>query len=453
MHSPFDTPTRREWLRVGGLGAFGLTLPALLDARAAQAKPPKAKSVIMLFLLGAPPQHESWDPKPDAPAEIRGEFKPIATRTPGLQICELMPKTAKLTEKIAVLRAVQTRDNAHSSSGFTMSTGVNHAPQSVENVKPGAPNDWPSIGAIVRRFRAGEGGFPSAVTLPHQAANTGNIQWPGQDAGFLGRAYDPWLLTGDPNEAKFTIEGLSLPDNIPANRLEHRHGLLTSLEKRFARYEATASETPHAARTRQAFDLMSSPAATGAFDLSREEPKLRDRYGRTRFGQSCLLARRLVEAGVPFVRVNWTPVPKALNMGTWDTHDKNAQGVREISPILDSAYSALLEDLGDRGMLDDTLVIWMGEFGRTPKINPAAGRDHWGSVFSMALAGGGAKGGAVYGASDSQGAFPKDGLVRPSDVTATIFHTLGIPLGSEITNTLGQPLPITRGEPVKAVLA
>lgn len=452
MPSHFDTPTRREWLRVGGLGAFGLTLPGLLEARAAPTKPPKAKSVIMLFLLGAPPQHESWDPKPDAPAEIRGDFKPIATRTPGLMICETMPKTAKLTEKIAVLRAMQTRDNAHSSSGYTMSTGIDHVPQSVENVKPAAPNDWPSMGAIVRRFRAGVNGFPASATLPHGAANTGNIPWPGQDAGFLGRAHDPWLLNGDPNEPKFRIEGLSLPDNIPADRLEHRQGLLTTLERRFARYEASAAETPHAARSRQAFDLVSSPAATGAFDLSREEPRLRDRYGRTRFGQSCLLARRLVEAGVPFVRVNWSPVPKAVNMGTWDTHDKNTQAMKDIMPILDAAYSTLLEDLADRGMLDDTLVLWQAEFGRTPKINPAAGRDHWGQVFSVALAGGGVKGGRVHGASDAHGAFPKDGLVRPQDLTATIYHTLGIPLGSEITNTLGQPLPITRGEVVKSVL-
>ncbi len=452
MPSPFDTPTRREWLRVGGLGAFGLTLPGLLEARAAQTKPPKAKSVIMLFLLGAPPQHESWDPKPNAPAEIRGDFKPIATRTPGLMICETMPKTAKLTEKIAVLRAVQTRDNAHSSSGYTMSTGIDHAPQSVENVRPAAPNDWPAVGAIVRRFHAGVGGFPAAVTLPHGAANTGNIPWPGQDAGFLGRAYDPWLLNGDPNGAKFQIEGLSLPDDIPADRLDHRRGLLTSLEKRFAQYEASASGAPHAARGRQAFDLVSSPAATGAFDLSREDPRLRDRYGRTRFGQSCLLARRLVDAGVPFVRVNWSPVPKAVNSGTWDTHDKNTQTMKDIMPILDAAYSTLLEDLADRGMLDDTLVLWQGEFGRTPKINAAAGRDHWGQVFSMALAGGDVKGGRVHGASDAQGAFPKDGLVRPPDVTATIYHTLGIPLDSEIRNTLGQPLPITRGEVVKAVL-
>jgi uncharacterized protein (DUF1501 family) len=441
--------TRRSWLTVGGLGAFGLTLPRLLTANEA-AKPKRPKSVILLFLLGAPPQQETWDPKPDSLPEYRGDLKPMPTTTPGLWVGETMTQTAKRTDRIAVLRAVQTGDHAHSSSGYTMTTGLPHAPTSVENVKPGAPNDHPSMGAVVRRFIPDRGGMPSAITLPEQAANDGNITWPGQDAGFLGRAFDPWLLNGDPSGAAFDVEGLSLAKEVSTERFTQRQTLRDRMDARFARLESAASV--HSARVQQAADLIGSPAAKAAFDLTREDPKLRDRYGRTRFGQSCLLARRLVEAGVRLVRVNWTRVPNAPNNGHWDTHTANTAGVKALMPILDAAYSALLDDLADRGLLDDTLVIWMGEFGRTPRFNPAGGRDHWGNVFSVALAGGGVRGGTVYGASDKIAAFPKDGRVRPQDLTATVYHTLGIPLDAEIHDTLGRPLPVSRGEVVKHIL-
>jgi uncharacterized protein (DUF1501 family) len=440
--------SRRQWLTVGGLSAFGLTLPKLLSAN--EAKPKRAKSVILLFLLGAPPQQETWDPKPDSLAEYRGDMKAMPSATPGLWVGETMTQTAKQTNRIAVLRAVETRDHAHSSSGYFMTTGVPHAPTNVENVKPGAPNDYPSTGAVVRRFLPDVGGMPSAVTLPEQAANDGNITWPGQDAGFLGRASDPWLLSGDPSAAAFDIEGLRLTADVPFDRFERRRTLREQMDTRFARLETAASV--HSARVQQAADLISSPAAKAAFDLTREDPKLRDRYGRTRFGQSCLLARRLIESGVRLVRVNWTRVPNAPNNGHWDTHTRNTDGVKALMPILDAAYSTLLDDLADRGMLDDTLVIWTGEFGRTPKFNAAGGRDHWGNVFSVALAGGGVKGGVVYGSSDANAAYPKEGRVRPQDLTATIYHTLGIPIDSEMTDTLGRPLPITRGEVVNAVL-
>ncbi len=441
--------TRRDWLTVGGLGAFGLTLPRLLTANES-AKPKRAKSVILLFLLGAPPQQETWDPKPDSLPEYRGDLKPMPSATPGLWVGETMTHTAKRTDRIAVLRAVQTGDHAHSSSGYAMTTGVPHAPTSVENVKPGAPNDYPSMGAVVRRFIPDRHGMPSAVTLPEQAANDGNITWPGQDAGFLGRAFDPWLLNGDPSAAGFDIEGLRLATEVSAERFTQRQTLRERMDARFARLESAASV--HSARVQQAADLIGSPAAKAAFDLTREDPKLRDRYGRTRFGQSCLLARRLVEAGVRLVRVNWSRVPNAPNNGHWDTHTRNTDGVKALMPVLDAAYSALLDDLADRGLLDDTLVIWMGEFGRTPKFNPAGGRDHWGNVFSVALAGGGVKGGVVYGASDKIAAFPKDGRVRPQDLTATVYHTLGLPPDAEMHDTLGRPLPVTRGEVVKAIL-
>ncbi len=444
-----DGMTRREWLRIGRLGLTGLSLPGLLHAKPQAAK---YKSCIVLFFLGGPPQHETWDPKPDAPAEIRGDLKPIASATPGLHVGELMPKTARLTEKIAVLRAVCTNDSAHSSSGYYMTTGHPHAPVGVENAKPGAPNDWPSLGAMVRRLHRGKSGLPSAITLPEQSANDGNLTWPGQDAGFLGRGSDPWLLNCDPNADHFEIPGLNLPSDIPAMRFDGRRALLDQVNGHLDAVHRSGNLAGFNQQTQQAVDLLSSPNARRAFDINKEPPAVRDRYGRNPFGQSALLARRLVEAGVPLLRVNWVRVKGALNNGHWDTHGKNTAAMKQLMPLMDQTYSALLEDLGDRGLLDDTLVVWTGEFGRTPKLNAGGGRDHWGNVFSVALAGGGVRGGIVHGASDQIGGYPRDGRVLPEDLTATIFHCLGISHHSEIHDTLGRPLAITRGQPIQQVL-
>jgi hypothetical protein len=439
-----DGLDRREWLRLGAAG--GLTLPALLDARRARASESKGRACIQLFLLGAPPQQETWDPKPDSPPEARGDLRPIQSAVPGLFVGETMPETAKRAGKIAVLRAVSTMDNAHSSSGYYMTTGVPHAPMQVENAKPGAPNDWPSLGAMVRKVWPRPTPLPAAITLPEQSANDGNLTWPGQDAGFLGRAADPWLIHGDPSAPNYQIAGLTPPADLPPVRLTQRHALREQMDRHLAGLDE------HTGRSRQALDLIASPAARKAFDLEAEPATVRDRYGRTRFGQSCLLARRLVEAGVPLVRVNWTRVAGAPNNGHWDTHQKNTEGVKALMPILDRAYSALLDDLSDRGLLDSTLVLWTGEFGRTPKINGAGGRDHWGPVFSVALAGGGVRGGVVYGSSDRLAAYPKDGRVRPQDLTATVFHCLGIPPETEMTDALGRPLPVSRGDVIRQVL-
>jgi hypothetical protein len=435
-------PTRREALTVGSLGLAGLTLPKLLAAREAEPRARK-KSVILLFLLGAPPQQETWDPKPDSPPEARGDLGVIRTATPGLLLGETMVQTSRLTEKIAILRACQTNDNAHSASGYFMTTGVPHAPMQVENAKPGAPNDWPSMGAIVRKVLQPGCKLPAAVTLPEQSANDNNLTWPGQDAGFLGRAADPWLINCEPEKGKFDIPGLALPSDVTRDRFDDRRRLLDAFASR------SLIPDPH---TERAFAMISSPAARKAFDIDSEGVKTRDRYGRLRFGQSCLLARRLVEADVPLIRVNWTRVPNMPNNGHWDTHTKNTEALRKMMPILDTAYTALLEDLSDRGLLDDTLVVWCAEFGRTPKINGAGGRDHWGPCFSVALAGGGVRGGAVYGSSDKLAAYPKDGRVTPQDLHATIYHCLGIPRDTEIHDGLGRPLAICRGEPVRAIL-
>jgi hypothetical protein len=455
-----DSLTRREWLRVGSLGLFGLSLPALLEARRAHASSPaadrafgKAKACIILFLFGGPPQHETWDPKPDAPPEIRGDLRPIASSLPGLWVGELMPRVARQAQRVCVLRAVSSNDNAHSSSGYWMLTGYPHQPTNSENSKPGPPNDWPCLGAVVKRLRGGKGHLPAAVTLPEHIWNTGNLTWPGQDAGWLGRAADPWLLTCDPSAANFQVPALGLPAEVPPLRFRGRQSLLAQVNRHLDAVDQSGSVARFNAQSRQAFDLLRSPRARQAFALDREPPALRDRYGRSRFGQSVLLARRLVEAGVSLVQVNWTRTAADTNDNpVWDTHTKNAERLKTaLMPPMDQAYSALLQDLADRGLLEETLVVWMGEFGRTPKINPRGGRDHWGHVFSVALAGGGVRGGQVYGASDRIGGHPKEGRVQPHDFAATIFHCLGYRPETELHDALGRPVVISKGEVVRQV--
>jgi hypothetical protein len=458
-----DGLSRREWLRIGGAGLFGLSLPALLGGRHAAASGPpaaaagsfgRARSCIVLFHLGGPPQHETWDPKPDAPPEVRGEFRPIATSVPGVRVCELMPRTARLLEHICVLRALSTNDNAHSSSGYWMLTGVPHQPMNSENAKPGAPNDWPSLAALVQKLRPPRGGLPASIALPDHIWNDGNLTWPGQDGGFLGRAADPWLLHCDPDEPGFRVPGLGLPDDVPADRLGQRLSLLERVGRRLEAADRSGAVARFDVREQQAFDLLRAGVARRAFELDREPPAVRDRYGRNRFGQGCLLARRLVEAGVSLVQVNWTRMKTDLNGSpAWDTHAKNAQSLKlNLMPIMDAAYSALLEDLLDRGLLDETLVVWAGEFGRTPKHNGAGGRDHWGHVFSGALAGGGVRGGQVIGASDALGAYPRDGRVPPQDLGATVFHCLGYRPETEVHDVQGRPLAISRGQVIRQAL-
>jgi hypothetical protein len=448
-----DGLSRREWLRLGGLGAFGLSLPQLRAARAARPEGSfgKARSCILLFHLGGPPQHETWDPKPEAPAEVRGPFRPIATNVPGIRVGELMPRTAGHLDKVCVLRAMSTHDNAHSSSGYWMLTGVPHQPTNAESVPPGAPNDWPSTAALVQRLRPGRGGLPAAVTLPEHIYNNPNVTWPGQDGGFLGRSADPWLLHCNPNDIDFQVPGLGLPLDVPAPRLSERLSILDRVNRRLDDLDRRGQAGRYELRSRQALELLRAGQARRAFELQREPAALRERYGRNRWGQSVLLARRLVEAGVSLVQVNWTRMPgDTMDSPAWDTHAHNAERCKNhLMPIMDLAYSALLEDLAARGLLDETLVVWMGEFGRSPKINAAGGRDHWGHVFSVALAGGGVRGGRVLGSSDRQGGQPRDGRVQPQDLAATVFHCLGHPAHTEVRDTQGRPIAISRGAVVR----
>jgi hypothetical protein len=451
-----DGLTRREWLRIGGLGAVGAAAvagPRALASTAGIAGFGKAKRVIMLFMLGGPPQHETWDPKPDAPEEIRGPFKPIGTATPGLQVGELMPKTAMLTDRIAVLRAMATDDNAHSSSGYWILTGTPHAPKNQENALPGAPNDRPSLAAVVRHLKGDSSGLPGAVQLPDEIWNTGRIPWPGQNGGWLGAHADPWLVNCEPQRPDFRVPDIALPVSLSPDRLGQRLALQKVLDRRLAEVDAAAVTRWQAWQTK-AVDLLQDAATRKAFAIESEPDAVRERYGKNRFGQSVLLARRLVEAGVSLVQVNWTRWEHDEDVApAWDTHAKNAERCKnDLVPPMDLAYSALLEDLEQRGMLDDTLVVWVGEFGRSPKINPSGGRDHWGHVFSAALAGGGVQGGAIYGASDRQGGYPLDGRVEPQDLAATIYHCLGFHAETEIHDPTGRPFAISKGNPITTIL-
>lgn len=457
-----DGYSRREVLRIGGLGVLGAGLNLTDLARAADAPRGeagggsfgRARSCILLFLMGGPPQHSTWDPKPDAPAEVRGDFGPIATTVPGLSLSELMPRTALVAGKICVLRGVSTGDNAHSSSGYYMLTGRPHQPTNFENANPGPPNDAPSLGALLGRVGRVHGGLPASVTLPHRIFNTDGSVWPGQDAGLLGRSSDPWLLNARLTPEGYRIQEIDLPADIDPARLGRRRGLLERLQR--ATDALGRDPTAHLidGHARAAFDLLGSPDARRAFRLDEEPEANRDRYGKTPFGQGVLLARRLVEAGVRLVQVNWYRGPEEPQANPcWDSHTQESARLREVlAPPTDRAYSALLEDLDRRGLLGETLVICMAEFGRSPRLDSNGGRGHWGSVFSVALAGGGVRGGQVYGSSDRIGAYPREGRVRPEDLSATLFHCLGYAPQTEYLDPLDRPHPISRGEVLHAIL-
>ena len=448
-----DVCDRREILRFGGYGllAAGLNLDGLARATSQlsgpETTPARAKSCIILFLFGGPSQHATWDPKPGAPAQVRGDFGAIATTVPGLSIGELLPRTALATDKICLLRAMSTGDYAHSSSGYYMLTGRPHQPLNVENANPGSPNDFPSMGALLGRAAAGRGGLPPTMTLPERIHNTDGSVWPGQDAGFLGRSHDPWLLNAHLTAEGYRIREIDLPIDLDGERLGRRRALLEGLEGGLDVLDRDPSGRLLDEHLRQAFDLLQSPTARQGFHLESEPELVRERYGMTPFGQGALLARRLVERGVRAVQVNWPLKPN------WDTHFKESTQLKnKLAPPFDQAYSALVEDLHQRGLLEETLVVCMAEFGRGPRIEAGGGRTHWGSVFSIALAGGGVRGGQIFGASDRTGGAPQDGLVRPEDLSATIFHCLGFDPRTEFNDALGRPHPMSRGKVMHAIL-
>ncbi len=461
-----DGISRRELIRIGGLGVCGLSLSQLLKLQSVRAveasrnaviRPStgKAKSCIVLFLMGGPPQHSTWDPKPDAPSQVRGQIGSIATAIPTVRFSELMPKLALRADKLSVLRAVSTNDNAHSSSGYYMLTGRPHAPMNSENANPGPPNDWPNWGAVLQRLSPPARDLPTSVRLPHHIFNTDGSIWPGQDGGMLGHVADPWLFRCAPASPDYRITEFQLPSDVSLERLSVRRDLVRAIDRQQRTASDPGSPKVFDDQQQRAYSILASAASRGAFDLSAERPETRSRYGFSQFGQSCLLARRLIEAKVQLVQVNWYRGPdEPTDKPCWDSHADETNRLKNVLvPPTDDALSALLDDLSDRGLLDETLVVCMSEFGRTPKMNGGGGRDHWGSVFSIALAGGGIKGGVVHGASDEIGAYPRSGRVTPEDLTATIMHCLGFTPDTEFFDVQGRSHVISRGQVIPSILS
>jgi hypothetical protein len=440
--------SRRTVLRVGGLGALGLSLPSLLRAESVVGRTAgRAKSCILLFQFGGASHLDSFDPKPDAPAEIAGEFKAIGTKLPGVQMCEHLPRLAGLADKFTLVRSAHHRTSAHNSAAYYSLTG--HKPLIDIVTANAAATDFPAYGSVVDKFAPTKAHVPTAVSLPTMIAD-GPFRTPGEFAGLLGKMHDPLFITQDPNSPNFDIEELTLPAELTFERVDNRKALLKAVDakSRLGDRRDAALKGVDAYHER-AFSLLTSPETKKAIDISREDERTRDRYGRTMYGQSVLLARRLVEAGVRFVTVYYSP-----GIGGWDTHKDNFKTLASSRlPNTDQTVSALVEDLDARGLLDETLVFWTGDFGRTPKINKDAGRDHWPQCYTTLLAGGGIRRGTVFGSSDSSGAYPKDNPVRPDDLSATIFTLLGLDPATEMRDQLNRPIPISYGQTIGSILS
>jgi hypothetical protein len=439
--------TRRHLLRAGGLGFAGLTLERLFEAEALASEAGSAKtankikSCILLFYYGGPSHLDTWDMKPHAPREVRGEFNPIATRVPGMQVCELMPMCASVANRLAVVRSLHHPMRNHNSAAVEALCGRTPERGDLELLATD-PNSFPTYGAVLSNQAPGRPDIPVHVSLPHVMYNV--VELPGQTAGFLGAAHDAFRVTHDPNEPGFQAGALELPADLPLGRLDDRRSLLSLVDSQVN----TKSERPMTVSQRRAFELLRSQTVRKAFDLNREAPTVRERYGRTTLGQSLLLSRRLVEAGVRFVNVN----DKITNgqITNWDSHENNFGRLKnDLIPPADRAFSALIEDLEERGLLESTLVVALAEFGRTPKINKQAGRDHWPDCFSMVLAGGGVRGGVVYGASDKIGAYPASDPVTPGDLAATLFWRFGVNPEATIRDVTGRPYRLAEGEPLR----
>ena len=453
-----DGITRREALRIGGLAFTGLAWSDLLAREshpgrsrgsARQGSFGKAKACIVVFNYGGPSHIDTFDLKPDAPAEIRGEFRPIATRVPGVSISEHLPRLARSAERYAVIRSVHHRDNDHAIGAYLALTGYSHPRNDVLGIEfPASPQDLPSIGSVISKVRPADGSMFSYVTLG-DLRHFGHNDSLGQNAGCLGRAYDPFIVPFNrPMNGTIDIRGVtSVMTDVDAVQMASRRGLLQQMTQAAPVLEATANTRNLDVSTRRAFELLASSETRDAFNLDGEPRPIRDAYGPTPFGQNCLLARRLVEAGVPLVTLY------SFGNRDWDTHGNNFQLLKNtLLPPMDHGLSALLDDLDNRGVLDETLVVWMGDMGRTPRINGSAGRDHWSFCYSVVLAGGGVRGGQVLGSSDRSAAYPAEHQVSPADIAATIYHCLGIDPRTHVTDQQGRPLVVNAGTPIHAIL-
>jgi hypothetical protein len=450
--------TRHDFLQVGVVGTLGLSLQGLLQA----AEPSttsgssfgRAKNCILLFLTGGPPQHDTWDPKPDAPSEVRGEFRPIATSVAGIQISEMFPLLARQAHRYCLMRSVTHRDSTHTSAGYTMLTGVDHNTPNIaeaSQVRPSA-KDHPHLGSLLSLLKPSRAELPTFVSLPEIIKDAAVNEFPGQGGGFLGQRYDPFRIEANDERTQLIAPAISLPEGVTLERLHDRKALLRELDQQFAGAVAERRFGEIDSFYGRALDMVRSPAAQVALDLEREPAALRERYGEHLFGKGCLLARRLIESGVRLATVYWH-YEGPDDSPVWDTHGNNFDHLRKrLMPPTDRAVSALLADLADRGLLDETLVICMGEFGRSPKINGQAGRDHWPGVQSIMLAGAGLPGGSVYGSSDKLGGAPATQPVTPADLFATLLHLLGVKHDTALTDLDGRVLPATNGTPLKDLL-
>lgn len=430
--------TRRDFLQVGSLGAAGLSLSGYLQAKE-QGHVDAAndnKSCIMIFNLGAPSQLDTFDMKPDAPAEVRGPFRPIPTRSSEFQISEILPRHAEIADKFSLVRSCHHTGAAVHDAGWQMM-------QTGRQFTGGV--DSPHAGSVMSFLKGRRTDLPPFVVLPETMGRGGGNLPNGQAGGFLGKGHDPFALMADPSQPNFKVPDLLPPQTIGEVRMQRRRRLRDLVDSTVRDFESTENAQLLDSNFEAAWRLMTSTQARDAFDLSKEPQAVRDRYGMNRFGQCCLLSRRLIEAGVRFVTIN--TFLTVFDEITWDIHGSkpftSIEGMRDIvAPMYDQGYSALIEDLAQRGMLDSTMVCNFAEFGRTPKVNPAGGRDHWPQCFTIYFAGGGVRGGRVVGASDPVGGVPADRPVQPGDAIATVFHSLGMKLDSHLPGPAGRPFPL-----------
>lgn len=439
--------TRRELLQVGYSGLLGLGLSALpvRSLAGSQAKSPrKPKSMVMVYLTGAPSHIDTFDMKPDAPAEIRGEFKPIATKLPGLSVCEHLPRLAARAEKYALIRSFSHRENNHLVATHHVLTGYPQPGAFFDKIA--SRTDWPSYSSALNYFRPRTDGIPSGVNLPTFLME-GPLVWPGQYAGLLGPRHDPWQVTRDPNAPEFRMDGLRLDPGLEIGRLDDRKELLGQVDRQQAWLANMAEGRRLTDQQQQAFTVLTSSRIAQAFEMDREPVAVRDRYGRHAFGQSLLLARRLIQAGVPVVQANMGRVQN------WDTHSENFTRLKnQMLPPLDQGVAALLDDLEATGLLDDTLVVLLGEFGRTPKIQ-GTGRDHWAPCFFGLFAGAGVQGGQVIGKSDPIGGYPITTPYSPDDLGATVYHVLGVDPEAEVRDRQNRPVQLNRGHVIQSLFS
>ncbi len=453
--------SRRALLSAGGMGMLGMNVPDFLradelafpDSKVAA----RARSVIFLFQWGGPSQIDILDMKPDSPKEYRSPHAQIRTTCPDIEICEHLPRMAKHMDKCTVVRTIHHKMKNHNSAGYYALTG--HAPPSDDQRLRDLPDLYPAYGSVVSKFTPNaDNGMPTFVSYPHVIAD--GSRTPGQHASFLGKKYDPLFIPRDPNKDQFRLPELSLPEGLSLDRIQSRRGLQSLIDEQSRMLEFSERARGLDDYYKNALAMLNSSRVRNAFDISKEPRWLREKYGRSTYGQGCLLARRLAEAGVKFTTCYFSNVigGRSKTNGGWDTHGFDNTRMYPIVeayhlPMTDQTLPTLIEDLDQRGMLDETLVVWMGEFGRTPKINKNASRDHWPQCYSVLLAGGGVKKGFVYGKSDKHASEPEEDPVTPEDLTATIYYLLGIDPRLHIYDTQDRPLMISSGEPVMDLIA